>query len=89
MPNRHAPHSHVAGLPKQAKPCYHCNKPIQLQPKRVEHSCTELCHPHGAEHDYSHEYTPTLVRYFDDQFNEMCKDCFDKPAHKRRKAVQH
>jgi hypothetical protein len=33
------------------------------------------------------EQMPPLTRYFDDAFNEICKDCMMKPPHKRRKYV--
>lgn len=83
MPNRHAPHSHIADPPKTHVPCHFCRKPILVQHKRPEHACTENCHPDGAEHDYRMEQMPPLIRFFDDAYNEMCRDCHEKPAHKR------
>ena len=88
MPNRHAPHSHIAGDPKPHKPCHHCGKRIALQHKRAPHTCSDKCHEHGATHDHSHEAFPApIVRYFDDAFNEMCEDCAMRPAHTRKKAA--
>lgn len=83
MPNRHAPHSHPANPPKTHVPCHHCTVPIRVQHVKPEHQCTEHCHEHGAEHDYRMEQMPPIVRFFDDEFNEMCKDCYEKPPENR------
>lgn len=83
MPNRHAPHSHVSYPPKTHKPCFYCRQPMRIQHVRPEHKCTEHCHPHGAEHDYRMEQMPPIVRFFTQDGEEFCKECFDKPAHKR------
>lgn len=87
MPNRHAPHSHQSPPPKAWAKCHHCDKPIRLQHERPKHQCTELCHEYGAHHDYSHEPLKPVVRYFDDQLNEMCEECMYKEPHKRRRHV--
>lgn len=83
MPNRHAPHSHIASPPKSHTVCHHCRKPIRVQHVDPPHQCTEHCHPHGAQHDYRMEQRRPIVRYWDDAFNEMCEECALKPADRR------
>jgi hypothetical protein len=81
--NRHAPHSDISNPPKTHVRCHHCGGPVRVQHVKPDHQCTQHCHPHGADHDYRMEQMPPLVRYFDDAMNEMCKDCFLKPAENR------
>lgn len=58
--NRHVPHSHIAGDPKDDKVCSnkHCDTTIGLQPVHRREAA-------GRPH----------VRYFDDQLNEICHEC--------------
>ena len=73
MPNRHAPHSHIAGDPKPHKPCSQCGTKIQLQHTRQPHDCSEQCTVY--EHSYAHEPIKPVVRYFDGAYQEICEDC--------------
>lgn len=76
MPNRHAPHSHIAGEPKSHKPCAHCGNHIMLQPERMTHVCSMECAV--QQHDYVHEPHTPLTRYFTEAWEEICGDCMDK-----------
>jgi hypothetical protein len=51
-----------------------------LQHERIQHQCSDLCHPHGCEHDYTHEAWKPLVRLFDSAFQEICVSCAAKQA---------
>lgn len=83
MLNPHVPRSDISPPPKTHHVCHFCHAPILVQHRRPEHVCTERCHPDGAHHNYHMEQMPPLTRYFDDAWREMCKDCHDKPAHRR------
>ena len=71
--NRHVPHSAIAGDPDTHKPCSGCGGHVQLQPDPVEHVCAPECSP--QQHVTAHEARPPLVRYFTDDFDEVCADC--------------
>lgn len=78
--NRHEPHSAISNPPRTHHVCAACSSPIVVQHERTQHQCSDLCHPHGATHDYTHEpYTP-LTRYFNAEFQEICVGCAAKQA---------
>jgi hypothetical protein len=78
--NRHAPHSAISNPPRTHHVCAACRNPIQVQHRRIQHECSELCHPHGVTHDYQHETLAPLTRYFNAGMGEICVGCAAKQA---------